>query len=163
MMRDAMGHRMKPFFFCLLYMTALGVLFFVIGRLLPKCWFHAERFPWRCVPSEQKLWKWLHVKQWQAKAPDMSRVFRKILPAKKLTRENFDDLPRMIQETCVAEWTHFVLSLLGLALLKIWPGIGGVCMTALYILLGNLPFIIIQRYNRPRLQKLLIMKQRKNK
>ncbi len=158
-----MGHKMKPFFFCLLYMAVLGVLFFVIGRLLPKRWFHAERFPWRCAPFEQKLWKRLHVKQWQARVPDMSRVFRRIMPPKRLTRETFDDLPRMIQETCVAEWTHFTLSLLGLALLSIWPGIGGVCMTALYILLGNLPFIIIQRYNRPRLQKLLIMKQRKNK
>ena len=28
-------------------------------------------------------------------------------------------------------------------------------------LLGNLPFIVVQRYNRPRLQKLFAMQQRK--
>ena len=46
-------------------------------------------------------------------------------------------------------------------MLKIWPGAGGVLITVIYIVLGNLPFIIIQRYNRPRLQKLLMMQQRK--
>lgn len=41
------------------------------------------------------------------------------------------------------------------------PGVGGVCITIIYIVLGNLPFIVVQRYNRPRLQKLFAMQQRK--
>ena len=53
------------------------------------------------------------------------------------------------------------LSLLGLDMLWIWPGAGGITVTVIYILLGNLPFIIIQRYNRPRLQRLYAMQQRK--
>ena len=58
----------------------------------------------------------------------------------------------MIEETCVAEFTHFVLILLGFYALRLWPGTGGAVVTAIYILFGNLPFLIIQRYNRPRLQ-----------
>ena len=150
------------FFHCILYMAALGILFFIIGRLIPKGWFRPDCFPWRCHPAEQKLWKWLRVRQWQSKVPDMSRIFTKLMPAKKLTRETYGDLPRMIEETCAAEWTHILLSLMGLAMLRIWPGVGGVCVTAVYILLGNLPFIAIQRYNRPRLQKLLAMQRQKN-
>ncbi len=46
-------------------------------------------------------------------------------------------------------------------MLWIWPGAGGIIVTVIYILLGNLPFIIIQRYNRPRLQRLYAMQQRK--
>ena len=61
----------------------------------------------------------------------------------------------------MAEMIHFLLSLSGLACLVIWPGAGGIILTMVYILLGNLPFIIIQRYNRPRLQKLLAMQRRK--
>ena len=91
----------------------------------------------------------------------MSRIFPFLMPAKKLTADTFADLPRMIQETCVAEMIHFLLSLSGLACLVIWPGAGGIILTLVYILLGNLPFIIIQRYNRPRLQKLLAMQRRK--
>lgn len=93
--------------------------------------------------------------------PDMSRIFVKIMPEKKLTKENYENLPRMIEETCVAEWTHILLSIAGLGLLKIWSGVGGVCITIIYIVLGNLPFIVVQRYNRPRLQKLFAMQQRK--
>ncbi|MDO4354202.1 MAG: hypothetical protein Q4C93_04440 [Clostridia bacterium] len=37
----------------------------------------------------------------------------------------------------------------------------GVLFTLIYIALGNMRFIIIHRYNRPRLQKLLMMQQRK--
>ncbi len=97
---------MKHFLRCLLYIAALGVVFFVVGRLVPKSWFKADHFPWRCYSYEQAIWKALRVKQWQAKVPDMSRIFTNIMPAKKLKRQTLSDLPRMIQETCVAEWTH---------------------------------------------------------
>ena len=137
---------MKHFLMCLLYIAALGVLSFVVGRLIPKHWFHADRFPWVCHPAEQKLWKRLHVRKWQAKIPDMSRIFVKIMPEKKLTKENYENLPRMIEETCVAEWTHILLSIAGLGLLKIWSGVGGVCITIIYIVLGNLPFIFDKFY-----------------
>ena len=152
---------MKHFLMCLLYIAALGVLSFVVGRLIPKHWFHADRFPWVCHPAEQKLWKRLHVRKWQAKIPDMSRIFVKIMPEKKLTKENYENLPRMIEETCVAEWTHILLSIAGLGLLKIWSGVGGVCITIIYIVLGNLPFIVVQRYNRQRVQKLFAKKKKK--
>ena len=33
---------MKHFLMCLLYIAALGVLSFVVGRLIPKHWFHAD-------------------------------------------------------------------------------------------------------------------------
>ena len=45
---------MKHFLMCLLYIAALGVLSFVVGRLIPKHWFHADRFPWVCHPAEQR-------------------------------------------------------------------------------------------------------------
>lgn len=146
---------------CLVYMTALGVFSFVLGRLVPKRWFDAGRWPWRCGEREQKLWQLLRVKQWQAKVPDMSRLFTRLMPAKKLTRETCADLPRMLQETCVAEGTHALLCLAGLYMLRLWPGAGGAVLTAVYLLLGNLPFIIIQRYNRPRLQRLYALQQRR--
>ena len=149
------------FLSCVRYILTLGVISFVTGRLLPKHWFHADHFPWRCDPSEQRIWNFLHVRSWQGKVPDMSRFFPHLMPPKKITKETISDLPRMIEETCVAEWTHIVLSIAGLAMLRIWPGLGGIIITLIYILLGNLPFIIIQRYNRPRLQKLFAMQQRK--
>ena len=47
---------MKHFLRCLLYIAALGVVFFVVGRLVPKSWFKADHFPWRCYSYEQAIW-----------------------------------------------------------------------------------------------------------
>lgn len=149
------------FWYCVIYIAVLGILSFIIGRLLPKGWFHADKFPYKTAAGEQKIYQALRVKSWQSKVPDMSRLFRHIMPAKKMTAETVADIPRMLEETCVAELTHTLLSILGLAILWLWPGWGGIIVTIIYILLGNVPFIIIQRYNRPRLQRLYAMQQRK--
>lgn len=149
------------FWYCVIYIAVLGILSFIIGRLLPKGWFHADKFPYKTAAGEQKIYQTLRVKSWQSKVPDMSRLFRHIMPAKKMTAETVADIPRMLEETCVAELTHTLLSIMGLAMLWLWPGWGGIIVTIIYILLGNVPFIIIQRYNRPRLQRLYAMQQRK--
>ena len=146
---------MRNCIFCFAYAAILGVLSFFLGRLLPKRWLRPEKFPFRTYAWEEKLWKTLQIRKWQSKVPDMSRLFKKLMPEKKLTRQTAQDLPLMIEETCVAELTHGLLCLAGLALLKIWPGAGGTILCVIYIVFGNLPFLLIQRYNRPRLQKLL--------
>ena len=61
----------------------------------------------------------------------------------------------LVQETCVAEAVHWGLSAAGLLCLRLWRGLWGAAISLAYFLLGNLPFILIQRYNRPRLAGLL--------
>ena len=88
------------------------------------------------------------------------------MPAKSLSGDYGQNLPVMIQETCVAEAVHITVSVAGLRCLWMWPGVGGVIVTAIHIILLNLPFILIQRYNRPRLirlQKKLEKKELKEK
>ena len=72
------------FWKCVIYMAALGVLSFVIGRLLPKSWFHADRFPYKTAACEPKIYQALRVKSWQSKVPDMSRIFKKIMPMQRV-------------------------------------------------------------------------------
>ena len=146
---------MKECIICLFYAAGLGVVSFFLGRLLPKRWLHPDKFPFRTYAWEDQLWRALQIRKWQAKMPDMSRLFKKLMPEKRLTQNTAQDLPLMIQETCVAELTHGLLCFAGLALLKIWRGPGGVILCVIYIVFGNLPFLLIQRYNRPRLQRLL--------
>ena len=110
---------------CCVYYGILAVVSFSIGRLLPKSWFHGDRFPYRCASWEAKLFRFLRVHEWQDKVPDMSKIVPKLIPAKKLGTDFRAQLPRMIEETCVAEFTHFVLILLGFYALRLWPGTGG--------------------------------------
>ena len=153
-------NKLSGFWACAVYAAVLGVMSFAAGRIVPKKWFHSDRFPFRCSEKEKKLYAALRVKDWQSKVPDMSRIFKRIMPAKRINADTLSDLPRMLQETCVAEATHSILSVLGLGCLWLWKGIGGVLFAAVYILLGNVPFVIIQRYNRPRLQKLMERRRR---
>ena len=142
------------FLSCALYAGVLGIVSFFAGRLLARCTFHPERFPWYAYAWEDGLWKRLRIRRWQARVPDMSRLFTRLMPAKRLTKETAADLPRMIAETCVAELTHTVLSFLRLATPLLWRGAGGWIAAAMYIVFGNLTFILVQRYTRPRLLRL---------
>lgn len=147
------------FWRCCIYYALLGVVSFPVGRLSRR-FLRADRFPFRVQPWEAGLYRALRVRRWQDKVPDMSRLLPALIPPKRLTEDYRARLPRMIEETCVAELVHALLSLAGLYTLRLWPGRGGRILTALYILVGNLPFIVIQRYNRPRLQRLLARQQR---
>lgn len=140
---------------CVIYLAATGLLSFIIGRLLPKRWFHADWFPFRSCGFEQDglLYERLKIKSWQNKLPDMSRILPGTMPRKQLRLSETNQLPRMIQETCIAELTHAVLCVTGLYCIRLWNCSSGIIL-AICNVLGNLPFILIQRYNRPRLVRL---------
>ena len=143
---------------CFLYILLLGLLCFPLGRMLAKIPFRTDRFPFRSFPFERegKLYEKIGIRSWQNKVPDISKLTPGIVPRKKIPRRlDAEAIRRMINETCVAELTHVLLCFAGIALLRLWKGAGGIVLFTVYMLLGNVPFILIQRYNRPRLQKLL--------
>ena len=71
---------------CACYLAGLGILSFVLGRLVPKTWFDYTRFPYRTFAFERngKLYEALRVSRWQSRVPDMSRLFPKLMPPKKM-------------------------------------------------------------------------------
>lgn len=146
---------LQGFISCFIYLAVLGTASFFLGRLLPKEMFHADRFPYKCRRREKngKIYDKLGIRKWQDKVPDMSRLFKKMMPSKKFSelKNDVQKLPLMIQETCVAEFIHRLLFILGFGCVLLWEGIWGWIVTIVYNLLGNVPFILIQRYNRPRL------------
>ncbi len=142
---------------CGIYLAVMGVVCLFTGRLLPGKLLNPENWYFRCYAFERggKIYEKLGIKKWQSHVPDMSRVVPWLMPPKNLKGEFKDRIPTMVRETCNAELNHWITSLVGLGCLWIWPGIGGVIVTLVDILVLNLPFILIQRYNRPRLMRLL--------
>ena len=143
---------------CLIYMIFAGVVGFLAGRALPRRWMNYDAPPFRELPFEQggHFYRKLGIHRWHKRVPDMSRILPWLMPAKRLTSHiSSAQAEIMVQETCIAELIHVLLSLAGLWLLYLWPGFGGLAMFLLYCLLGNLPFILIQRFNRPKLRMLL--------
>lgn len=144
------------FWSCFCYLVAISIISFFLGRVLPKRWFRADRFPYRAYRFENggRIYDKLRIRKWQNKVPDMSKILPKIMPAKDLSGDYKSRLPRMLQETCVAELIHSLNCFAGFYCLKLYPGVGGIIILFLYTVLFNLPFIVIQRYNRPRLLKI---------
>lgn len=143
---------------CALYIAVIGVLGFLLGRILPKRWFKYDRPPFRELPFEDggHFYRKLGIHRWQKRLPDMSRLLPGLMPAKKVVAHiSSAQAEIMVQETCIAEFIHVLLSFLGLYLPCLWPGAWGIAVFLLYFLLGNLPFILIQRFNRPKLRMLL--------
>lgn len=143
---------------CALFLAWNGVALFVLGRLLPKRWFNYRSFPYRSwkMEADGKIYTKIKIQRWQQLLPDMSRIFRTLMPPKKIDHWLSDaELNRMLRETCIAEFIHVMLCITSLEILDILPGVPGAALYAIYVLLGNLPFILIQRYNRPRLAAVL--------
>lgn len=143
------------FLYCLIYLAMIGAAGFILGRLLPYSLLDEKRFPFRLFGFEKdgRIYEKIGIKKWQSHIPDMSRILPRFMPAKKLEVDFSGKLPVMIKETCVAELIHILLAVFAPACLLIWRGAGGIAVTLLYEL-GNLSFILVQRYNRPRLIRL---------
>ena len=124
---------------------------FFAGRFIPKSWINPDSFPFKSYSFENKgkIYDKCGVRKWQSKVLDMSKLFPKFIPQKKLEGDVESAMPLMIKETCIAELIHWLLIIPGFYCLSLWEGPGGVMIVILYEL-GNIPYIIIQRYNRPR-------------
>ncbi len=141
---------------CVRYYVTISIVAFILGRIVPKHWMRWDVFPFRSAGFEKngKIYERIGIRYWQKKVPDMSKMFPFLMPPKSMKGDYQSRLPLMIQETCVAELVHGILCILGFHGLRLWPGAGGFAMCMIYVFLLNFPFLLIQRYNRPRLVRL---------
>ena len=140
---------------CCVYLFFIGILGFFIGRLIPHKWLKEECFPYRSYKFEKDgtIYEKIGIKNWHNKVPDMSKILPNMVPSKVLDGNVYEKTPLLIKESCVAELIHKLLAVAALYCLVLWNGIGGMIVTLLFEI-GNLPYILIQRYNRPRLSTL---------
>ena len=129
----------------ILYLALLGLLAHPVGQALPRRWFHPDRRPWTPWRWEESgaLYRALRVRDWKDKVPDMSRRMGDMV--KKRAPRTAAEAEAVLRETCGAE---LVLSVPVFLLMRSpWA----ILVYVIFNGLGNLPFLIIQRYNRPRL------------
>ncbi len=143
---------MHGFWRAALYAAALGILAHPVGQALPRRWFDPYRTPYRCRDWEKggRVYNKLHIRRWKDRLPDMSRLMPDMVK-KKLAAA---DPMSLVQETCVAECVHCWLVVLSVGMLFLWKSVWSWALWLVYNLLGNVSFILIQRYNRPRLLRL---------
>lgn len=144
---------------CIIYLILSGVLVFFIGRIIPRKWIKENKFPFKSYRFEKngKIYEKLRIKKWKLKILDASVVLHKIIPklipTKRLEKKQKEKIPTLIKESCVAETTHALSAVLGLFCIKIWKKWGWIVSVVYFI--WNIPYILIQRYNRPRLMAVM--------
>lgn len=136
-----------------LYLAALGILAHPVGLILPRSIFHPDSFPFAAYKWENggKIYEKLGVKSWKDRVPDMSRLMGDMVKKKMSSAKDAAGIDTLIVETCIAEAIHLALTVLSFGILIFWQSVWAWVLILAYNILGNLPFIIIQRYNRPRL------------
>jgi len=141
-----------PLLYSALYVLALGIASHFIGEAIPRRWFSHSRFPYRAYRWEKngKIYKKLRIDAWKDRMPDMSRVMRDMVPKRVGKAPHSHDVWILVAETCRAEIVHLCLCALSPVIWLFWRSFVGIVL-CFVVILCNLPFILIQRYNRPTL------------
>lgn len=130
-----------------------GMLSFDSQRFNPSAWLFRER-RWE---RGGRTYEALFVKVWKDHLPDAGPWFKEGFRKRSLSSRSPDFLQRFVLETCRGELAHWLV-LPAAPLFFLWnrPWVGGLMVA--YAVLGNLPCILVQRYNRIRLTRLLQIK-----
>ena len=108
----------------------------------------------RRLESPARYRRWLRVHRWKDKVPDAGDLFRGGVSKRKLPAYDAAGLQLFVRETRRAELAHWWAMLCG-PIFVLWnpPLAAGLLIG--YGVVVNLPFIVIQRYNRFRLVSLI--------
>lgn len=139
-----------------IYTASLGVVSHYVGQALPRRWFHPDRFPFKSFRWEQEgnVYRRLGVQHWKDLVPDMSKVMPDMITKRVSLRGTAEEAMTLVQETCVAEAVHGVLMVLSVGNYLLCQNLLGLAVTLFDAIFLNLPYWIIQRYNRPKLLRL---------
>ncbi|MDA8116282.1 MAG: hypothetical protein M0000_02645 [Actinomycetota bacterium] len=132
---------------------------FVVGRLahsLDPARLQSMGGPTRLLRGEEggRIYeRALRIRSWKGRLPEAGDLFEGGFNKKSLASLEPGTLARYMAETKRAELTH--MALLPLALVPLaWVEGWELAVVVAYALAANLPFIIVQRYNRARLLRL---------
>jgi len=147
---------LEQFLYFFLIVVVVGAVSMFLGESIPRRWYRYDAFPYICYRWERggAIYEKMGVRKWKDRVPDMSKYMKFIIDKRISGSRDAQSMKRLIQETCNGEFVHWVLLLLSPMNLIFLKGGYGVLATVIYALF-NVPFIIIQRYNRPRLVVLL--------
>ena len=125
-----------------------------VGAIVPRCIRHPMKYRWfQQHPFEPKLYERLKVKCWKNRMPTYD-------PASFSLQEN--TLEQIVDNCCVSEAVHEVIilfSFVPLSFALLWGAFPVFLITSVLSALFDGCFVIMQRYNRPRLVRILAKKE----
>lgn len=143
---------------CFLTWVVIGFSASILSVYLPDMVLKPNSFLFRTREFEmggQIYEDIFRVRKWKHWLPDGGAIWSK-RGYKKKRLENYseENLERFLVESCRAELTHWLV-ILPFWVFGFFLPAASLWFMLLYALIANLPCVIVQRYNRPRVQKLL--------
>ena len=138
------------------------ILISFLMERVPASYFRQDSFFLHSLLWEDngEIWERLfRVKRWKHLIMDGTIIIQKGFEKKRLASNKREYLERFLQESRRAELTHWI-SILPAPLFFLWNPVWAGWIMIAYACLFNGPIIIAQRYNRPRLIKILQRKAR---
>lgn len=125
-----------------------------LGHRLPDRWLRRDRGPLRLSPPERSgaLFRRIGVRRWKDLLPEAGGFFAGGVSKRRLPGHDTDGLERFELETRRAEITH-LLVIAALPVFALWNPWTGMLVNLGYALAANVPCIVVQRYNRMRLER----------
>lgn len=136
--------------FMIMYHLWLRIIMGNISKLFAinyKCrWLNESAF-------ERRLYKFLRVKKWKDKVPTYNpELF-------SLKKHSLETVANAMAKSEIDHWINEVISLSSLLFVFVWGEPWTFLITAVAAMLFDAQFIVVQRYNRPRLVKLIKMQE----
>ncbi|MDI6619617.1 MAG: hypothetical protein QME45_13335 [Clostridiales bacterium] len=111
-----------------------------------KRWIFRERKWEKSGAVYQKIFR---VRAWKRVLPELSDFIKSIMPKKYIKEFSSAYLSKYIMESCRAEFTHWNI-IISSFVFSLWCDLERSMMMVTIAVVLNMPYIIIQRYNRPR-------------
>jgi len=98
--------------------------------------------------------KFFRVRTWKKLIPDGSALYPNTFSIRRLPTYKVEYLRRWLVESCRAEFCHWMMMIPG-AFFFLWNGVSTNVLMIMYAILNNIVPIVAQRYNRPRMRRML--------
>lgn len=131
----------------------IDAIFATIVHLFPRKWMNPYKKCFYSSRKELSFYRKIHIVSWKDYIPDTGKLTTG-LSKSKIEGTKKDYLYAFLEETCYAEWVHYAMSLCGFLMLIFTPKAIWYSMIIPQILVNfvlNIPPILIQRNNRPKL------------
>ncbi|MET1249004.1 glycosyl-4,4'-diaponeurosporenoate acyltransferase [Sporolactobacillus sp. STCC-11] len=145
----------------ILVFVIISIINTVISIKLPIAIFHHDSWLFKVRAWEKDGYfyqHWFSVKRWKNSLPELSDFLSFLFSKKQMKQYSTEYLCRFALETCRAELVHWCIIISSLLFTK-WNHTGISLFIFGFAVLCNLPYIIIQRYNRPRILSILANKK----
>ena len=116
---------------------------------LDSFWFRG----WKFEDGGKFYKRFFRIHKWKRLLPDGAKMFDTGFPKGELNGTEKEYLEAFIKETCRAEASHWI-QILPFWVFGLWSPPFVIIVMLVYSLVLNMPCIIAQRYNRPRLIRL---------